>query len=225
MTTDRPLESPPWLLRDPLTVCGPPQVEALHAYVDALARLNRRVNLVSRESVDELWTRHVVHSLFLASRRFVEGSVVVDWGTGGGLPLIPLAIAFPDVHFVGVDSVLKKVFAVRSMVRQLGLPNVEVWSGRAEEWAGKADYSVSRATAPLTELWRWHGRVASERADARRPEKAWEHGVVCLKGGDLSEEVDAIKTVFPRVRVDEYPLDSSVYGGQFADKVIVTVTH
>src|SRR5690606_41790758 len=115
-------------------------------------------------SEERLFERHILHSLSLTFRKFPAGSTVVDWGTGGGLPAVPLAIVFSDVRIHAVDSVRKKVQAVRTMARRLGLENLDTWHGRAEAYPGDADFSVSRATASLSVLWSWHARVAVGRA-------------------------------------------------------------
>lgn len=162
-----------------------PQFEQLDAYGQMVLEFNRRVNLISRGSVDTIGVHHIPHALALASRDFAPGSVIVDWGTGGGLPALPLAIVFPDVTVHAVDAIEKKGLAVRAMARRLGLDNVEVWIGDAMNWPGRATHSVSRATAPLATLWEWHQRVALPYTGK---EGVWSGGLICLKGGDLSAE-------------------------------------
>jgi 16S rRNA (guanine527-N7)-methyltransferase len=168
---------------------GSGQIEQLQTF-EALARdFNRKLNLYSQDSAREFWLRHVQHSLALATKRFPSGARVVDWGTGGGLPGIPLAVAFRQVEFVLVDSVRKKTQAVRLMARQLGLDNVDVWTGRAEDWGGTAHYSVSRATAPLNDLWAWSRRVLTP---IEAGEGEWGGGLLCLKG-DTQEVQETVK--------------------------------
>ena len=196
---------------------SPAQRATLDAYVAELARVNRRVNLVARGATAADLEGHVRHCLALAGRPFPDGATVVDWGTGGGLPAIPLAVAFPAVRFVAVDAVGKKTEAVRLFARRLGVENVEVWNGRAEAYDGPAPhYAVSRATAPLADLWAWFDRVRA-RLPGGAAADAWTPGLVCLKGGDLSDEVAALRSAFPEVSVDVRDL-----GG--ADKVLVHVT-
>lgn len=207
--------------RDPLSACPPERAAHLQSYSDMLAEVNRSVNLISRESVDERWTRHILHSLCLGLKPFPRGSRVVDWGTGGGLPLVPLAIAFPEVRFVGVDSVRKKVLAVRSIIRRLQIENAGAVHARAESWVGVAEYSVSRATAPLARLWRWHTRIARP---GPVPEGCWPAGLVCLKGGDLSDEVAELLARYHDVHVDVLPLAEITSVPEFAGKQIVSVT-
>jgi 16S rRNA (guanine527-N7)-methyltransferase len=164
-----------------------------------------------------------LHCLTLTVRDFPDGCTIVDWGTGGGLPAIPLAICEPEVTVVGVDSVGKKVRAVRTIARRLGLENCFTWNGRAEEWAGEAHYSVSRATAPLATLWRWHRRVAVSRDDAPGND-AWPPGLLALKGGDLSNEIAALRSADPDVGVERYNLENLLGRNSFfGEKKIVAV--
>jgi 16S rRNA (guanine527-N7)-methyltransferase len=205
----------------------PPPLSLTAHQLDQFAELERialsfnaRHNLYSQASTREFRERHLVHSLALAERPFPPGSVIVDWGTGGGMPGLVLAIAFPDLTFHLVDSVDKKVRAVRSMARRLGLENVATHHTRAEEWEGRASHSVSRATAPLHTLWSWHQRVSDYRA-SRKPE--WAAGLICLKGGDLSAEVALLQKSDSAARVTVRPLPPWCRGPEFEGKVIVEV--
>ena len=195
----------------------------LAAYREELLRFNRGLNLISRDSARDVDVRHLRHSLTLARRSFPAGSTIVDWGTGGGLPGIPLAICFPDVTVHLVDAVGKKIRAVRAMARRLGLENVRPWHGRAEAWPGETTYSVSRATAPLVDLWTWHRRAARPWT-GDLPTDAWAPGLLALKGGDLTEERDALDARYPGLRVEIIPLDDGAADDGFADKKIVEVT-
>ena len=207
--------------RSLLEALSAPQRDQLASYLDQLLAFNRRLNLISRETEQaDAFERHILHSLALTQRRFPAGSAVVDWGTGGGLPAIPLAIAFPDVTFHAVDAVGKKIQAVRAMARRLGLANLHPWHGRAEAWPGATHFSVSRATAPLCDLWRWHTRAATPLdVDVQ----SWSPGLICLKGGDLSEEIAALRAEFPAVRVEKTPLEPLLESPYFAEKFIVAV--
>ncbi|NNF03747.1 MAG: 16S rRNA (guanine(527)-N(7))-methyltransferase RsmG [Rhodothermales bacterium] len=185
---------------------SPSQIDLLDAFGRELRRMNKRINLVSSETESEFWKRHTAHCLALATRSFPEGARIVDWGSGGGLPAIPLAIMFPQCRIMGVDSVEKKVRSCTAIARRLGLENCEFIHGRAETVHLMCDYSVSRATAPLATLWAWHRRVAAPvnaGTDGADPEPAmeppdtdrapvWERGLICLKGGDLQDEIDAM---------------------------------
>lgn len=193
--------------------------DRLDAYADLLRGYNARLNLVARTDVAHVEDRHVLHTLALGRRPFPDGATVVDWGTGGGLPLIPLAVLNPTVTFVGVDAVEKKVLAVRAMARALGLTNVEAWHGRAEGYRTSHTHSVSRATAPLAALWAWHtpGAVPVDvGADA------WPDGLVCLKGGDLTAEIADLHASAPGLNVTVEPV--WLPGAYYADKHVVLVT-
>lgn len=181
------------------------QIERLRVYEALLREINQHINLVSREDESHLFERHILHSLALTARPFVDDSTLIDWGTGGGLPAIPLAIACPDVRIVAVDAVTKKVHAVRTMARRLGIENLDTWNGPADEFPGRTDYSVSRATAPLSRLWTWHARAARSPTSGGLQD-TWKPGLLCLKGGDLSDEVAALKKVAPRIAVVQHRL-------------------
>ncbi len=150
---------------------------------------NEKINVISRKDIDALYLKHVLHSLAIAVIcPFDDGAEVVDIGTGGGFPGIPLAIFFPHVRFLLVDSIGKKIKVTQEVADGLGLKNVTTLHGRAEEIKGRTfDYAVSRAVAPLGDLWRWINPVI------RRGQKSDElpNGLVCLKGGDLTEEIKA----------------------------------
>ena len=199
------------------------QQEQLDAFEEQLLRFNKRVNLISSESERHFRTQHLLHCLTLTLRDFPAGSTIVDWGTGGGLPAVPLAICYPDVTVVGVDSVGKKGRAVRTIARRLDLDNCYAWTGRAEEWDGEAHYSVSRATAPLATLWRWHRRVA---VDLEEPpgDDEWAPGLLALKGGELGDEIEDLRDAYPSVDVERRPLESLLgRNGFFGEKEIVAV--
>ena len=221
MTSTRDARSEPkaW---DPLAALSSDRIALLKEYDALLGQFNQRVNLISRETGEHRWTRHILHSLCLAWKPFPAGARVVDWGTGGGLPAIPLAIAYPDVRFLAVDAVGRKVMAVRAVIRRLELVNIEALQSRAEECDETAQYSVSRATAPLTDLWDWHVRVADPTVDTFSD--CWAPGLVCLKGGDLTAEIGALQNRHPGVQVQCIPLADVVSIPEFVGKVIVTVT-
>jgi 16S rRNA (guanine527-N7)-methyltransferase len=200
------------------------QRQQLNAFEEMLCRFNDRVNLISPDSERHFRTQHLLHCLTLTIRDFPAGSTIVDWGTGGGLPAVPLAICYPEVTVVGVDSVGKKGRAVRTMARRLDLDNCYAWTGRASDWTGTAHYSVSRATAPLAELWQWHRRVAVDLEEGSGAEE-WAPGLLALKGGDLSDEVAALRDAAPDVEVEHRPLESVLgRNGFFGEKEIVAVT-
>ena len=145
---------------------------------------NSQINVVSRKDLDQLYTRHVLHSLAIHKfLQFAPGSRVLDIGTGGGFPGIPLAILNPEVNFVLVDSIGKKIKVVQEVSDALGLTNVTAIHERAEKVKGPFDFVVSRAVAELKLLLQWsNGKLA------RKQINALPNGLICLKGGDLNEE-------------------------------------
>ena len=210
----------------PLT---PRQLEQLDAYATELARMTRRVNLIAPSTVRQIEERHIAHSLTVAQKAFPDGATVVDWGSGGGLPAIPLAVVFPEVQFIAVDAVGKKTEAIRLFARRLELANVSVWNGRAEAYDGPAPhYAVSRATAPLADLWSWFAACRQPLGEGRPPVEAalpegtWAPGLICLKGGDLSEEVADLHASAPGLTVQTIELASSL-GEAWSDKVMLHV--
>lgn len=161
------------------------QLDAICALPAIYRAWNEKINLISRKDIDNVMLHHIVHSLFiLKAASFRKGDAVLDFGTGGGFPGIPLAAACPDVHFHLIDSIGKKVRAVESIAREAGLANVTCEQVRGEELKGDYDFVVSRAVGDLSQLWRWTKHLM-RREDGREPA----NGLFVLKGGFLSPEV------------------------------------
>ena len=149
---------------------------------------NSAINVISRKDMDSFEERHVLHSLAIFNAmRFAPGSRVLDVGTGGGFPGIPLAIACPDVEFTLCDSIGKKMKVVRAVVQALGLKNVTMHHGRAEEITGQFDFIVSRAVTRMDRFLPWIINQISGRSL-----NPWPNGVLALKGGDLKEELGEV---------------------------------
>lgn len=151
---------------------------------------NLKINVVSRKDIDELYLRHVLHSLAIAKViSFKDGSKILDVGTGGGFPGIPLAILFPNCSFHLVDSIAKKLKVVDEVVFGLGLTNVKTTHGRVEEIKDTYDFIVSRAVAIMPTFVHWvKGKIAKDQKHDLK------NGILYLKGGDLSEELQDYKT-------------------------------
>ncbi|MBS9464246.1 16S rRNA (guanine(527)-N(7))-methyltransferase RsmG [Flagellimonas sp. 389] len=152
---------------------------------------NKKINVVSRKDIDELYLRHVLHSLGIAKiQQFNEGASVLDVGTGGGFPGIPLAILFPETQFTLVDAIGKKIKVVQEVIDGLQLKNVTAIHTRVEDLDGKFDFIVSRAVAAMPTFVRWtKGKIKKESAHERK------NGILYLKGGDLTEELKDYRTV------------------------------
>lgn len=151
---------------------------------------NLKINVVSRKDIEELYLRHVLHSLGIAKvQEFKPGSSILDVGTGGGFPGIPLAILFPDTKFTLVDSIGKKIKVVEEVMTGLGLENVAAVNCRVEELNMKFDFIVSRAVAAMPTFVHWvKGKIKKVGVHEKR------NGILYLKGGDLSQELENYKT-------------------------------
>ena len=161
------------------------------AALDALYRdWNSKINVISRKDIDNLYEHHILHSLGIAQViKFKPCTRIMDLGTGGGFPGIPLAIMFPDVHFHLVDSIGKKIRVCDEVRTALGLTNVTTEWTRGENLKDKYDFVVSRAVMPLTDLVKLVRKNISPKAQNAMP-----NGLICLKGGELEHEVLPMKT-------------------------------
>lgn len=161
-----------------------------------LARLyrewNEKINVISRKDIDNLYINHVLHSLGIAMvQPFNAGSAVLDVGTGGGFPGIPLAILFPSTAFHLVDSIGKKITVVQNVANALGLKNVKATQARAEDVKGEYDFVVSRAVTRLKEFYGWIHRRAKKESTHQLY-----NGILYLKGGDLDQELAELRKPF-----------------------------
>jgi len=167
----------------------PQQLSQLTALEALYREWNEKINVISRKDIDGLYEKHVLHSLSIAALfAFQPGDEVMDLGTGGGFPGVPLAIFFPDTRFHLVDSINKKLKVVQEVASALGLDNITTQHTRAEDIKNRRfDIVVSRAVAPLGDLWRWSKPLLRKR---KTPYPAGApNGLMCLKGGDLAQEI------------------------------------
>ena len=176
------------------------QQAQMAALYDLYADWNQKINVISRKDIEHLYEHHVLHSLAIA--RFVrwkEGTKVLDFGTGGGFPGIPLAILYPDCHFHLIDGTGKKIRVVSEVAQTIGLENVKASHLRGEEEKGKYDFVVSRAVMPLPSLVRIVRKNIS-----KTHRNAIANGVICLKGGDVSEETQPFGRVVETYDISEW---------------------
>ena len=194
------------------------QIEQLKILNDLYAEWNEKINVISRKDIDSLNERHVLHSLAIAVIcTFDDGAEVIDIGTGGGFPGIPLAIFFPNVKFHLVDSIGKKIKVVQEVAAALELKNVTTQHGRVEEIKGrKFDFAVSRAVAPLSDLWKW----VNPSLKVGQKSDELPNGLICLKGGDLTNEIS--ETGLKRI-VQAWSVHNIFQEPAFEDKFVVYV--
>ncbi|RPE09823.1 16S rRNA (guanine(527)-N(7))-methyltransferase RsmG [Chitinophaga lutea] len=164
----------------------PRQLDQFRTLAPLYKDWNEKINVISRKDIDALYEKHVLHSLAIAAvADLTPGMQVIDLGTGGGFPGIPLAIFFPEVQFHLVDSIGKKIKVVEAVAEGLNLTNVTTAHSRVEDVKNrKFDLVVSRAVAPLKDLWSWSKPLLRKNPPADRPS-----GLICLKGGDLAQEI------------------------------------
>ena len=153
---------------------------------------NSKINLISRKDINSLYEKHILHSLSIAAVFELEpGTTVIDIGTGGGFPGIPLAIFFPECNFHLVDSIAKKIKVVDAVAASINLENITTQHIRAEEIKNrKFDFAVSRAVAPLKDLWNWSKPLLNKNKTGKKIQP----GLICLKGGDLTNEIQDSNT-------------------------------
>ena len=181
------------------------------------AEWNAKINVISRKDIDNIYEKHILHSLAIAKvMRFEPGADVLDLGTGGGFPGIPLAILFPETKFTLVDGIRKKITVVQGVAEALGLKNVVAKQARAEEMKDqKFDFIVTRAVASLDKLMVWTQRLFKKDQQHFMP-----NGLIALKGGDLKKE---IKTLGKGHYVEKYSVWDFFEGEFFEEKFVIYV--
>lgn len=176
------------------------QISQFDRLEELYADWNSKINVISRKDMDQFYIHHVLHSLGIAKvMKFQPGTKVLDIGTGGGFPGIPLAILFPDTHFHLVDSIGKKITVVKDVAKQLKLSNVEAQQARAEELVRKYDFVISRAVTRMANFYPWvKGKIKKEDFNE------FQNGILYLKGGDVDEEMEELDKSYITYHLSDY---------------------
>lgn len=191
------------------------QLFQLEELIRIIPDLNLKVNIISRKDIEHLEERHILHSMSIAKRfSFNPGQTVVDVGTGGGFPGIPLAILFPETQFILVDSIGKKIRLVNEIISSLKLTNVRALNQRAETIGKKADFVVARAVTAFPKLHEWSKTLLKEGG------KLKEGGLIALKGGDLEAELSSYGK-----KVHLFPISEHFEESFFSTKTIVYINN
>ena len=189
------------------------QIEQFSKLKKIYGEWNNKINIISRKDIDNIYERHVLHSLVIAKFiKFNNGTTVLDLGTGGGFPGIPLSIIFPDVNFILVDSIRKKIVVVDAIVNELRLKNVKSEWSRAENLDYKYDFLVTRAVAKMPLLIDWSKGKFNKNSNNYIP-----NGIIALKGGNVDYE---LKNILQKKIVDIKDIFDSHY---FLDKKIIYI--
>lgn len=161
------------------------QKDQFQALGELYTEWNQKINVISRKDIDNLYPRHILHSLAIAKfTRFKPGTEILDLGTGGGFPGVPLAILFPEVKFHLIDGTRKKLTVIEAVKEAIGLEQVEIHHRRAEEFKIPVDFVVTRAVATIDKLWNWSYPLIRNKHKNAQP-----NGLIALKGGNIREEI------------------------------------
>lgn len=196
------------------------QQERFAQLAELYAHWNAQINVISRKDMEHFYERHVLHSLAVAKHfSFKPGTKILDIGTGGGFPAIPLAIMFPEVQLTACDSIAKKIKVVNEVAHALELKNLNTHAGRVEQLNKKFDFIVSRAVAPLNELYGWSKHLLALKWNNEKP-----NGWICLKGGDLAEEIKTLAQVAPHLKTETYLL-KEIFAEEFFETKKLLYVH
>lgn len=191
------------------------QLNLLSQFELLIKEWNEKINLISRKDIDNLTEHHILHSLAIGKViKFVPGTRIIDVGTGGGFPGIPLAIMFPEVQFHLIDSIGKKILVVNHIVETLSLPNVTATQSRAENVKEKFDFVVSRAVTDIPTFIKFTRHLISS-----NDKNALPNGILYLKGGNLQSELHSVKAV-----IDQFDIYSFFNRPYFKQKKVVYIT-
>lgn len=176
------------------------QINQFEQLQDLYEDWNSKINVISRKDMEQFYVRHVLHSLGIAKViSFQPGTKILDIGTGGGFPGIPLAILFPDTHFHLVDSIGKKITVVKDVARTLKLSNVEAQQARAEQLVRKYDFVISRAVTRMINFYPWvKGKIKREDINE------FQNGILYLKGGEVDEEMEELDKSYVVYHLEDY---------------------
>ncbi|MBO5878716.1 MAG: 16S rRNA (guanine(527)-N(7))-methyltransferase RsmG [Alistipes sp.] len=176
------------------------QKEQFRSLYELYADWNAKINVVSRKDFDQLYLRHILHSLAIAKVcQFEAGARVLDVGCGGGFPSVPLAIMFPEVKFISADSIGKKITVVKGVCEGAGITNIDARNVRVEQIPEKFDYVVSRAVTEMPQFVKWIWTKIERGQRGTLP-----NGILYLKGGDLTEELSATKMKWREYQISEF---------------------
>ena len=176
------------------------QKEQFRALYDLYADWNAKINVVSRKDFEQLYLRHVLHSLAIAKVcQFEAGARVLDVGCGGGFPSVPLAIMFPDAQFISADSIGKKITVVKGVCEGAGITNIDARHTRVEQIPEKFDYVISRAVTEMPQFVKWIWSKIERGQRGTLP-----NGILYLKGGDLTEELSATRMKWTEYQIADF---------------------
>lgn len=196
------------------------QIKQFESLKELYIDWNEKINVISRKDIDSLYEKHVLHSLSIAKFiAFKSGSKILDIGTGGGFPGVPLAIFFPDSTFTLIDSIGKKIKVAEEIANSIQLQNVDFVIGRVEQLQESFHFITARAVAPCDLLYRW----TQQYVDPKNEFNSKINGYLFLKGGDLKDEYKALKAINRKLYIEEVPLSNYFVEPFFETKKLVYI--